>query len=214
MADILIVDDHPIVCEGLSELIYQKTKGRLKVVGLAESAKNAMDIIGQTRPDLVIVDLFLKGSNGIDLIKKIKADYPDMKILMLSMHNEAVYAQRAMKAGAKGYVMKQESCDEIIKAIEKVLAGQCYISGRLSEILSRGNGRDKSGVLPVNLLADRELEVFQMFGMGWTTRRIAEELSLSVKTIETYRERIKAKLDLNNSNEFIHQAVQWVSGKE
>lgn len=214
MADILIVDDHPIVCEGLSELIFQKTQGRLKVVGLADEAKKAMDIIAEARPDLVIVDLFLNGSNGIDLIKQIKAVCPDMKILMLSMHDELVYAERAIKAGAKGYVMKQESCDEIIKAIEKVLAGHCYISDRLSEILSRGKGRNKSGVLPVSLLADRELEVFQMFGMGWTTRRIAEKLALSVKTIETYRERIKAKLDLNNSNELIQQAVQWVSGKE
>lgn len=214
MADIVIVDDHPIVCEGLSELIFQKTQGRLKVVGLADQAKKAMDIIAEARPDLVIVDLFLNGSNGIDLIKQIKAVCPDIKILMLSMHDELVYAERAIKAGAKGYVMKQESCDEIIKAIEKVLAGHCYISDRLSEILSRGKGRSKSGVLPVSLLADRELEVFQMFGMGWTTRRIAEKLALSVKTIETYRERIKAKLDLNNSNELIQQAVQWVSGKE
>ena len=159
-------------------------------------------------------DLFLKGSNGIDLIKRIKADYPDMKVLMLSMHDELVYAQRAIKAGANGYVMKQESCDEIIRAIEKILAGQSYISDRLKKMLSRKTGRNRSDVLPVSLLADRELEVFQMFGMGWTTRHIAEELSLSVKTIETYRERIKRKLNLNNSNELIQQAVQWVTGKE
>lgn len=214
MADIVIVDDYPVVCEGLSELIYQKTEGRLNVVGLADNARKALDVIAEAKPDLVIVDLFLKGSNGINLIKQIKADYPDMKILMLSMYDELIYAQRAIKAGANGYVMKQESCDEIIRAIEKVLDGQSYMSDRLNEILSRGNGRNQSGVLPASLLADRELEVFQMFGMGWTTRRIAEELALSVKTIETYRERIKGKLDLNNSNELIQQAVRWVTGKE
>lgn len=215
MADIVIVDDHPIVCEGLSQLIQYKSNGKLNVIGLADNAKNALSIIAEAKPDLVIVDLFLKGSNGIDLIKQIKASYPDMNILMLSMHDENLYAERAISAGADGYIMKQESSDDIIKAIEKVLDGQIYISDRLSEMLLRKKGRGSAGVaLPVSLLADRELEVFQMFGMGWTTRRIAEELNLSVKTVETYCARIKEKLNLNNANELIHQAVQWVTSKD
>jgi DNA-binding NarL/FixJ family response regulator len=215
MACIVIVDDHPIVCEGLSQLIQYKSNGKLNVVGLADNARNALSIIAEAKPDLVIVDLFLKGSNGIDLIKQIKASYPDMNILMLSMHDETLYAERAIIAGADGYIMKQESSDDIIKAIEKVLDGQIYVSDRLSEMLLRKKGRGSAGgALPVSLLADRELEVFQMFGMGWTTRRIAEELNLSIKTVETYCARIKEKLNLNNANELIQQAVQWVTSKD
>jgi len=215
VADIVIVDDHPIVSEGLSQLIHYKSNGKLNVVGLADNAKKALSIIAEAKPDLVIVDLLLKGSNGIDLIKQIKASYSDMNILMLSMHDETLYAERAINAGADGYIMKQESSDDIIKAIEKVLDGQIYVSDRLSEMLLRKKTRGYAGVaLPVSLLADRELEVFQMFGMGWTTRRIAEELDLSVKTVETYCTRIKEKLNLNNVNELIRQAVQWVTSKD
>jgi DNA-binding NarL/FixJ family response regulator len=215
MTDIVIVDDHPIVSEGLAQLIHHKSDGRLNVVGIAENAEDALRIIPELNPDIIIVDLFLKGSTGIELIKRIKSQMPKMKTLMLSMHDEAFYAGRAIKAGASGYIMKQESGDEIIKAIDTVLNGQVYISSRMAVKLLRrkGSGSEEGDDMPINTLADRELEVFQMFGMGWTTRRIAEELDLSVKTVETYCARIKEKLELNNSNELIQQAVQWVTGK-
>jgi DNA-binding NarL/FixJ family response regulator len=215
MADIVIVDDHPIVCEGLSRLIKHKSNGKLNVVGLADNEEDALRIVTELKPDLVIVDVFLKGFNGVELVKQIKELYPDMKILMLSMHDEFLYAERAINAGADGYIMKQESSDDITKAIEKVLDGQTYVSERMSAMLLRKKARgcaDKA--LPASLLTERELEVFQMLGTGWTTRRIAEELNLSIKTVETYSTRIKEKLGLNNSNELIHQAVQWVTSKD
>ena len=215
MANIVIVDDHPIVCEGLSQLIKHKSNGKLNVVGLADNEEDTLRIVTELKPDLVIVDVFLRGFNGVELVKQIKELYPDMKILMLSMHDEFLYAERAINAGADGYIMKQESSDDITKAIQKVLDGQIYVSERMSAMLLRTKARgcaDKA--LPASLLTERELEVFQMLGTGWTTRRIAEELNLSIKTVETYSARIKEKLDLNNSNELIRQAVQWVTSKD
>jgi DNA-binding NarL/FixJ family response regulator len=215
MAKVMIVDDHPIVREGLVQLIDQKCRDDLVVVGQADNADDALDALTSLRPDVVIVDVFLKGSDGIELVKRIKAMDSDISVLVLSMHDESLYAERAIGAGANGYVMKNESSDEIIKAIRRVLSGQVYLSNNMMTTLVRGKGSGSSdkGQTLVSKLTDRELEVFRLFGIGWTTRKIAKELHLSIKTIETYCARIKDKLELSNSNELIRHAVQWINSK-
>lgn len=215
-AKLLIVDDHPIVREGLAQLIDQKCRDEFTVVSQADNADDALNAMTQLRPDVVIVDVFLKGSDGIELVKRIKAMDSDVNILVLSMHDELLYAERAINAGANGYVMKNESSDDIIKAIRKVMSGQVYLSDNMMTTLVRGktNSGVEKGDSLVSSLTDRELEVFRLFGMGWTTRRIARELHLSIKTIETYCARIKDKLELSNSNELIRHAVQWVNSRD
>jgi DNA-binding NarL/FixJ family response regulator len=213
MVKVLIVDDHPIVREGLAQLIGQKCTDELLVVGQVGDADEAVDAITELLPDIVIVDIFLKGSDGIELVKRIKAQDSDINILVLSMHDESLYAERAISAGANGYVMKQESPEEIIEAIRKVMNGQVYLSDKMTTVMVRGKtgGNVEQGASLMSKLTDRELEVFRLFGMGWTTRKVAKELHLSVKTIETYCSRIKEKLDLSNSHELIRHAVQWVN---
>ena len=182
----------------------------------AEDAESALDLITRLRPDMVVVDVFLKGSDGIELVKRIKAMDSDANILVLSMHDETLYADRALSAGANGYIMKNENSEEIIRAIRKVLNRQVYLSDNMMTTLVRGKGTgalDKPDPL-VSSLTVRELEVFRLFGLGWTTRRIAKELHLSIKTIETYCARIKDKLTLENSNELIRHAVQWINSRE
>lgn len=216
MAKVLIVDDHPIVREGLAQLIVQKCPDEIDFVGQSEDAESALDAITLLRPDVVIVDVFLKGSDGIDLVKRIKAMDGDVNVLVLSMHDEVLYADRALGAGANGYIMKNASSEELISAIRKVLNGQVYLSDKMTTILVRGKGLgavNKQNPL-IGSLTDRELEVFRLFGLGWTTRRIAKELHLSIKTIETYCARIKDKLVLENSNELIRYAVQWVNSRD
>ena len=216
MAKVLIVDDHPIVREGLAQLIVQKCPDEVDVIGDAEDAESALDTITRLRPDVVIVDVFLKGSDGIELVKRVKAMDPDINILVLSMHDESLYADRAISAGANGYIMKNASSEELITAIQKVLNGQVYLRDKMTTMLVRGKGlgaENKRNPL-VGSLTDRELEVFRLFGLGWTTRRVAKELHLSIKTIETYCARIKDKLALENFNELIRHAVQWVNSRD
>ncbi len=213
MADILIVDDHPLVSEALSQLITYKTGGKFRVVGTARDISDAIKLTCELRPDLVVVDVFLGDFNGFDLVKEIKRQFPQTGILMLSMHDEALYAERALAAGANGYIMKQESSDDIISAISRILQGHMYLNDKIVTIQQQEKiHRNKRIAARVRLLANRERQVFELFGNGWTTRRIAEELNLSIKTIDTYRARIKGKLKLKNANELIHQAVQWVTG--
>lgn len=213
MADILIVDDHPLVSEALSQLITYKTGGKFRVVGTARNISDAIKLTCELRPDLVVVDVFLGDFNGFDLVKEIKRQFPQTGILMLSMHDEALYAERAVAAGANGYIMKQESSDDIISAISRILQGHMYLSDKIATMQQQEKiHRNKRIAARVRLLAGRERQVFELFGNGWTTRRIAEELNLSIKTIDTYRARIKGKLKLKNANELIHQAVQWVTG--
>ena len=215
MAKILIVDDHPIVRKGMSHLIEEKFGTRHKVIGQAEDADEALDELDRLQPDMVIVDIFLKGSDGIELVKRIKLKYPDINILVMSMHDESLYASRALAAGADGYVMKQERPEEVLKAIEKVLHGEVYLSDKIASSLlrKRSTQKDQSYSL-MSHLTDRELEVFRLFGIGWTTRKIAEHLHLSVRTIETYRARIKEKLGLNTANELIQHAVEWINSND
>jgi len=208
---VLIVDDHPIVRQGLAQLIDQETD--LQVCGQAEDAHEAMQAIGTLHPDMVIVDISLKDTSGMELIKDLKVQHPDLPVLTLSMHDEAVYGERALRAGAKGYIMKQEATEKVVTAIRRVLAGEVYVSdGMAAQMVSKivGGGTKKTGS-PVDRLSDRELEVFRLIGEGFSTREMAERLHLSIKTIETYRAHIKDKLGFQDANELLRSAIQWVN---
>lgn len=211
---ILLVDDHPLYREGLGEFINRERD--LEVVAESENADNALKMINDLDPDLVILDITLKDSNGIDLIKSIKAQYETKPILVLSMHDESLYAERSLRAGAKGYIMKQEATQKVMNAIHTVLTGKIYLSESMGQrMLEKQLSGIPDNVSSVGALSDRELEVFQLIGDGATTAKIAKDLHLSVKTVETYRANIKNKLNLKNNTELIRHAVQWVqSGKE
>lgn len=210
VARILIVDDHPIVREGLAARINRQPD--LKVCGEAEDVADALELVKTTRPDLIIVDLSLKTGQGLELIKKVKARSEETKMLVSSMYDESLYAERALRAGAQGYINKQEISDKIIDAIRMVLSGKMYLSQRMTErLLQRAVGSAPQIVQsPIETLSDRELEIFKMIGKGCTTRQIANELHLSIKTVETHRENIKGKLNIPNSAELSREAVQWV----
>lgn len=210
---VLIVDDHPVVRQGLAQLINQEKD--LEVRGYAEDAFQAMQAIKDIRPDMIIVDISLKGTSGMDLIKDVKIQYPSLPILILSMHDESLYAERALRAGAKGYIMKHEATDQVITAIRRVLAGQIYVSdtmaARMVSKLAAGTAQPNAS--PVESLSDRELEVFRLIGEGHKTRDVADKLHLSVKTIETYRAHIKDKLGFRDGNELFRFAVEWVNSE-
>ena len=190
-ADILIVDDHPIVRQGLAELIDHEDD--LVVCGQAEDAHQAMKAVKELKPDMAIVDISLKETSGMELIKDIKAQYPNLPILALSMHDESLYAERALRAGARGYIMKAEATEKVILAVRKILSGQIYISEKMASKMMQKlvGGSTEISTSPVERLSDRELEVFQLIGKGFGTRQISERLYLSIKTIETYRAHIK-----------------------
>jgi len=210
---ILIVDDHPIVRRGLTELINHEED--LVVSGQAEDAHQAMESIRAQKLDMAIVDISLKGTSGLELIKDIKTQYPSLPVLTLSMHDEFLYAERALRAGAKGYIMKQQATEDLIMAIRKVLGGQIYVSDTVAtKMVGKvvGGGPDV-GASAIDRLSDRELEVFGLIGLGHGTRQIAEKLHLSVKTIETYRAHIKEKLNLANAVELLRYAIQWVNSQ-
>jgi DNA-binding NarL/FixJ family response regulator len=210
---IVIVDDHPIVRQGLVQLIDQEDD--LHICGQAEDAQQAMQAIHALKPNLVIVDVSLKTGSGIDLIKDIKTQFPSLPVLTLSMHDEALYAERALRAGARGYIMKQEAPEEVVSAIRRVLAGTVYVSpGMAAKMVGRITaGPGEKGTSPVDRLSDRELEVFRLIGEGYGTREMAEKLYLSVKTIETYRAHIKEKLNLQDANELLRAAIRWANAQ-
>ncbi len=212
-AKILIVDDHPLVREGLADLVNKEKD--LVVCGQAEDAYQAMEAIRELKPDMVIVDISLKETSGLDLIKDIKIQHPGLPVLTLSMHEESVYAERALRAGAKGYIMKREATKKVVTAIRKVLNGQLYLSEKMTTRLVRKlvDGKPEAGTSPIDRLTDRELEVFSLLGRGNGTRQISEQLHLSVKTIETYRSRIKGKLNLTSASELLQHAFQWVNSE-
>lgn len=207
---ILIVDDHPIVRQGLRSLIDQEND--LMVCGEAGSAADALRALNTLKPDLILVDISLKGPDGLELTKSIRAILPDMPILIVSMHDESLYAERVLRAGANGYIMKEEVSQSVILAIRRVLKGDIFISDRMRQKILRGvaGQRTPSATSSIERLSDRELEVFRLIGHGHGTRQIAGDLHLSVKTIETYRAHIKEKLSLANATELVRQAVQWV----
>lgn len=206
---ILVVDDHPIVRHGLRELVADEPD--LEVCGEAEDVSQALQQVEASRPDVVIVDLTLKGGHGLELIQKIKARNAHVKMLVSSMHDESLFAERALRAGAAGYISKQESPEKIIDAMRRVLEGEIYLSSRMAtRLLHRISIGDPLDQDPIESLSDRELEVFEMIGQGISTKQIARKLDLSHKTIETHREKIKSKLNLKNSTELTRHATQWV----
>lgn len=209
-ATLLIVDDHPVVRQGLAQLIDRQ--GDLQVGGEAEDAEAAMALLRRQAFDAAIVDLSLPGVSGIELIKQILVEQPAMPVLVLSMHDEQFYAERALRAGARGYIMKQEAIERVIEAVRRVLRGELYVSRAVADkLLHKLVAGDGSTIAsPVEQLSDRELEVFQLLGQGYGTRQVAEMLHLSVKTIESYRANIKDKLKLRNAAELVQHAVQWV----
>jgi len=210
-AKVLIVDDHPIVRQGLCQLLNGESD--FVVCGEAENARKAMALIPDVKPDLAIVDITLQGTNGIELIKNIVAQWPDLPILVLSMHDESLYAERALRAGAKGYVMKQEATEKLTSALRRILNGQIYVSEKLADKMMRKaiDGKSVADTSPVAVLSDRELEVLHLIGQGHGTRQIAEDLNLSVKTIESHRAHIKEKMNLKTAPEMVRFAVQWVN---
>ena len=210
---IFIVDDHPIVRKGLSQLINQESD--LIVCGEADSANNALEILKKLKPDLVIVDISLQGIDGIELIKIMKVRFSGLPVLVVSMHDESIFAERALRAGARGYIMKQEAIERMMEAIRKVLKGDLYISERVSKNIVKRfiDGKAEASSSPVEILSDRELEVFQLIGQGYGTSQIAQELHLSIKTVESYRANIKEKLKLKNATELIKHAVHWSENK-
>jgi len=211
---VLIVDDHPVVRQGLALLINRETD--LAVCGDAEEGASALRRIDELNPDLVIVDISLHGPDGLDLLKNIRAKRPNLPVLILSMLDESLYAERALHAGANGYIMKQEATERVLIAIRRILAGDIYVSDRMaSRILQRfAGGIESRELTPVEQLTDRELEVFRLIGEGHGTREIAETLHLSIKTVESYQAHIKDKLSLRNARELVQRAVQWkVAGK-
>jgi DNA-binding NarL/FixJ family response regulator len=207
---IFIVDDHPLVRQGLAQVI--NAEADMMVCGEAEDAPKALHLVNAKNPDLVIVDISLRGNNGLELIKNIKALKHNLPILVFSMHDETVYAQRALRAGARAYVMKQESADKIVTAIRRIMSGDIYVSNRVADQVLHQlvNGSGDPGGSPVDRLSDRELEVIQLIGRGLSTREIASSLNLSVKTIESHRAHIKEKLNLRNATELVQFSVQWV----
>ncbi len=207
---ILIVDDHPIVRQGLTLLLNQEAN--MSVCGEAEDGEMAMYAIEENKPDFLILDVSLKGTDGIELSKKIRSLYPVLPILILSMHDESLLAERALRAGANGYLMKQEGTDKVIDAVHKIMDGKLYLSENMVEVILQKfiHGSASSERSPIQQLSDRELSVFELIGQGIGTKQIAEKLNLSSKTIETYRENIKKKLNLKNYIELIKHATQWV----
>lgn len=209
-ARVLLVDDHPIVRQGLGQLINEEPD--LTICGEAEDFQAALTALDDTRPDVAIVDISLKDRSGIELVKEIRARKPELPILVLSMHDESLHAERVLRAGAKGYIMKQEATEQVMNAIRRVLRGEVYLSERMaSRMVNRlVAGPQNVGGSPIERLSDREFEVFQMIGQGVGPSDIAEKLGLSVKTVETHRERIKEKLNLASGSELIRYAMQYV----
>jgi DNA-binding NarL/FixJ family response regulator len=207
---IFIVDDHPLLRRGLAELINRESD--MVFCGEAEDSPSAMRLIAQIKPDLVIVDISLKGYNGIELIKNIKAFDHNIQVLVLSMHDESVYAMRVLKAGAKAYVMKQEVVTKVMDAVRRIRAGKVFVSESVaSRMLDQVVvGGDPSNDSPIDLLSDRELEIVSMIGSGQPTREIAAKLHISIKTVESHRARIKEKLNLENAIQLVQFCVRWV----
>jgi len=206
---IFIVDDHPIVRQGLALLINREPD--LAVCGDAEEAGSALDRIEELRPDLVVLDISLNGPDGLDLLKTIRARDPNLPVLILSMMDEVLYAERGLRAGANGYIMKQQATEQVLVAIRRILGGEIYVSERMSNkmlhLFVGGSPAHQSS--PVADLTDRELEVFRLIGEGHGTRQIADELHLSIKTVESYQAHIKEKLLLKNGRELVQRAIQW-----
>lgn len=210
-ASVFLVEDHPITRDGLAELVnYQED---LHVCGCASSVATAKAGIENARPDLAVVDVSLPDGHGIELVKDLHAVYPNLRMLVLSMHDEALYAERAFRAGASGYIMKQEPTEVVLAAMRRVLRGETYLSQKMQArvVLRFATGSAARVKSDMDGLTDRELEVFELIGRGRSTSEIARQLRLSVSTVETYRAHLKEKLQLRSGNELIHRAVGWIN---
>ena len=206
---ILLVDDHPVVRDGFAELINREPD--LLVCATAEDRSGALQLIEKTVPQLVVIDLTLKNSSGMELIKDIHARWPELLILVVSMHNENLYAERVLRAGARGYITKQQATTDILQAIRRVLSGGLYLNettgaGVLARLAANPRAKEDS---VTDLLTDRELQVFELTGQGFNTREISNQLRIDMKTVETYRLRIREKLNLENSSELLKMAIRW-----
>jgi DNA-binding NarL/FixJ family response regulator len=212
-ARVLLVDDHPIVREGLARVIDQEAD--FTVCATAINAREAVQAVTTAKPDIAVVDVSLDGSHGIDLVKDLKTRHPALAVVMLSMHDETLYAERALRAGAKGYVMKRQPPEQLVLAMRKVLAGGLSFSetvtARMLERASRSQAKEVP--LPMERLSDRELEILERIGHGRTTRQIAEELHVSMKTVQAHREHLKEKLELPDATSLARFAVQWVEAE-
>jgi DNA-binding NarL/FixJ family response regulator len=210
---VFVVDDHPLLRQGLALLINREPD--LAVCGEAEEAQAAMKAIAAKKPDILIADISLNGPDGLDLLKSLRTLYPDLPVLILSMHDESIYAERALRARANGYIMKQEATEKVLVAVRRILSGDIYLSDRMANKLLHqyisGGSVDISSRL--SALSDRELEVFRLIGEGCSTRQIAEKLHLSIKTVETYQAHIKDKLSLRSGRELVQHAIQSKSEK-
>ena len=212
-ATVLLVDDHPIVRQGLTQLINREPD--LTVCGDAEDASSALFAIAAHRPDIVILDISLNGPDGLSVLKDIRTNYAALPVLVLSMHDEALYAERALRAGANGYIMKQEATERVLEAIRRIRGGDVYVSDRIaSRLLRQVVSSPATGKSPMEALTDRELAVFRLIGKGRATREIAEDLHISVKTVESYQAHIKEKLSLHNARELVQHAFQWVTRED
>lgn len=205
---VFLVDDHPIVRQGLALFIDREPD--LVVCGEADGATSALHAIQESTPDFVVLDISLDGPDGLELLKTLRAKYPGLPVLILSMHDESVYAERALRAGANGYIMKQEATDKVLTAIRHILGGEVYLSDRLTKRMLQQFVRGSvSPREPLAKLSDRELEVYRLIGAGHGTRQIADELHVSTKTVESYQAHIKEKLSLRNARELVQHAIEW-----
>jgi DNA-binding NarL/FixJ family response regulator len=210
---VLVVDDHPLMRQGLSLLINQQQD--MQVCAEAEEAQAAMHALAQKMPDIVILDISLNGPDGLELLKSIRVSHPDLPVLILSMHDEAIYAERALRARANGYIMKHEATEKVLVALRRILNGDIYLSDRMQNKMLHQfiDGAPSMIQSRIASLSDRELEVFRLIGEGRATREIADELHLSIKTVETYQAHIKEKLALRSGRELIQHAIQWKIGE-
>ncbi len=211
---ILLVDDHPLVREWLTNLINQRPD--FQICGETGNAPEALRLIESIKPDIAIVDISLASGSGIELIKNIKAGQPDVAVLVLSMHDELLYAERALRAGAGGYIMKSEATQKVFQAIHSVLDGEIYVSDKVAALMAKKfiAGKSAKTSSSIEQLSDRELEVFQLLGRGYNTRQIADHLRVGFKTIQGYSARIKVKLNLTTATELLREAVRWQEGRE
>jgi DNA-binding NarL/FixJ family response regulator len=210
---VLIVDDHPVIRDGLATIINHERD--MNVCGQADDAHQALKAVTELKPDVVIADISLKSSDGIELTKSIKARYPRLPVIVFSIHDESIYAERALRAGAHAYMMKDVVSENIVKAIRTVLNGEIFISEKISKKFLHKIAGDKAGTTktPIESLSDRELEIFRLIGEGYKPSQIAKQLHLSIKTIETYRARIKEKLNLANAAELLRYSIKWAKSQ-
>lgn len=208
---IVVIDDHPLFRKGLEQLI--SSSDGFAVCGEAGNAAEGLSVLRKLEPDLAIIDISLPGANGIELIKNIRAEFPKLPVLVLSMHDEALYALRSIRAGAQGYIMKQEALENVIRALHEIMAGRPYLSSAMSAklITNFAKGGEEGKANPTDKLSDRELEILELIGKGHEVREIAYELHLSPKTVDTHRAHIKEKLNLANARQVARFAVQWVA---